>query len=321
MITRRNLLKATAGLPVIAAGSCVVLPSSTGAQQTPPGKILFGRNGNIWIWRNGESSPLFEEGNASDPKWSPVGDELIFVRTGDSYSDLILRNLTTGVETALTANQAYGDLGTEDYVNNCSWALDPYWSASGLIAFVSDYYTADGTMSLFLMNGTGSAPYTALMAQDEGNIESATLAAGSALAGYTVRSSDVNNYNMTYVALRDLDNGVAYPILSELGSGFDPAFSPDDANIVFSVRSGNQTDLWLVSRSDTSAHVRITEGEQATSPCWSPDGSWLAYVRMVNFKFEIWARPHAAGEFGEPQKLAEFEDLDAPGGLSWSLAP
>jgi Tol biopolymer transport system component len=263
---------------------------------------------------------LFEEGNASDPRWSPSGNELIFIRTGDSYSDLIFRNLTTGVETTLTANQAYGDLGTEDYVNNCSWAVDPYWSAAGLIAFVSDYYTANGAMSLFLINDLASAPYPALMAQDEGNIESTTLAAGSAVAGYTVRGSDVNSYNMTYIALRDLNDGVSYPILTDQGSGFDPAISPDDSNVAFSVRSGNQSDLWLASRSSTSDQVRITEGEQATSPCWCPDGSWLAYVRMVNFNFEIWVRPHMAGEFGEPQKLAEFNDLDAPGGLSWSLA-
>jgi Tol biopolymer transport system component len=321
MISRRTFLKASAGLPAVAAAAHFKALRPANAQQSPPGKILFGRKGNIWSWRSGETVPLFETGNASDPRWSPSGTEMIYVRTGDSYSDLVLRNLSTGAETALTANQAYGDLGTEEYVNNCSWALDPYWAASGLIAFVSDYYTDAGTMSLFLMNDINGGPYTALMAEDEGNIESATLAAGSSIAAYTVRSTDANNFNMTYISIRDLDNGIPYPIATDEGSGFDPAFSPDDENITFSVRAGDQTDLWIASRDSTSDQVRITEGEQATSPCWCPDGSWLAYIRMVNFKFEIWARPHASGEFGEPQKLAEFDDLDAPGGLSWSLAP
>jgi hypothetical protein len=42
---------------------------------------------------------------------------------------------------------------------------------------------------------------------------------------------------------------------------------------------------------------------------------------MVEFHFEIWASPYANGEFGESQKLADFNDIDAPGGLTWSLAP
>jgi Tol biopolymer transport system component len=320
MINRRTLLKGAAAIPAaVTTHSTTSKPVS--AQQMPPGKILFGRNGNIWTWRNGETSALFEPGNASDPRWSPSGNEILFVRTGDSFSDLILRFLPGGEEVALTANQAYGDLGTEDYVNNSSWALDPYWSASGLIAFVSDYYTADGVMSLFLMNDINGAPYQALSAQDEGNIESTTLAADTPIAAYTVRSTDANNYNMTYVALRDLNDGIAYPILSEHGSGFDPAISPDDENVVFSVRSGDKTDLWIARREATDDQTQITFDEQATSACWCPDGSWLAYVRMVNYKFEIWTRPHSAGQFGEPQKLAEFNDLDAPGGLSWSLVP
>jgi Tol biopolymer transport system component len=296
-------------------------PLKTSAQQTPPGKIAFGRAGNIWMWQNGQTNALFDGGGASDPRWSPGGDQVLFARTGDSFSNLILRDLASGSETALTANQAYGDIGTEEYVNNSSWALDPYWAASGLVAFVSDFFTVDGAMSLFLMNDIYSAPYPALTAQEEGNIESATLAAKGPIAGYTVRSSDVANYNTTYIALRDLNDGLAYPVINDEGSGFDPALSLDDASVTFSVRSGEQTDLWIASRASTSDQMRITQGEQATSPCWSPDGAWLAYFRMVDFGFEIWARPHSSGQFGDPQKLAGFKDIDAPGGMSWSMAP
>jgi Tol biopolymer transport system component len=322
MISRRTFAKGAAGATILAAGHQFRTLPSARAQQAPPGKIAFGRSGDIWRWQNGETANIFEDGAASDPRWSPQGSDLLYVRTGDSFSDLHVRYLGSGEDIQLTYNQPEGPQGTEEYANNSSWAIDPYWASTGLIAFSSDYFTASSSMMLFLIASLDDGAYLAPSAQSEDNIDSVTLSSDGLLAGYTVRSSDVNNYNVTYIALRDLSDGVAYPIQTDNGAAFDPAISPDNQSVAFSIRSAesDQSDIWLVNRS-TGDLRQVTKGAQATSPCWCPDGSWLAYVRMVDYNFEIWAATFSNDEFGSPQKLAGFNDIDAPGGLSWSLAP
>jgi TolB protein len=322
MTSRRSLVKAVFAGPIASIAAKIVVPRSINAQLMPPGKIAFGRKGDIWRWQNGETSVAFEDGAASDPRWSPDGSELLYVRSGDSYSDLFVRNIGSGGDQQLTYFQPALQQGTEEYANNSSWALDPYWSASGLIAFASDYFTEDGAMMLYLIASLSDGAYLAPSAQVEGNLDSVTLSTNGLVAGYTVRSTDVSNYNLTNIALRDLSDGVAYPIDTDSGSAFDPAISPDDQDVAFSIRSREtgKTDVWLANRG-TGDLRQITEYAQATSPCWCPNGTWLAYIRMVDFNFEIWAMPYSAGEFGTPLKLAGFSDIDAPGGLSWSLTP
>jgi len=322
MISRRSFLKTAGVAPLVIAASSSLARSVALAQQTPPGKIAFGRDGDIWRWQNSDTSVLFEDGAASDPRWSPDGSSILYVRSGDSYSDLVVRYLSNGADQQLTYNQPASQQGTEEYANNSSWALDPFWSSSGLIAFSSDYFTADGSMMLFLIAGLTDGAYLAPSAQAEGNLNCVNLSTDGLVAGYAVRSSDVSSYNTTYIALRDLNDGVAYPIQTDFGSSFDPAISPDNQDVAFCTRANDtgKSDIWLVNRG-SGEQRKLTEDAEATSPCWCPDGSWLAYVRMVDFNFEIWAMPYADGEFGSPQKLTGFNDIDAPGGLSWSLAP
>ncbi|MGH2561390.1 MAG: TolB family protein, partial [Thermomicrobiales bacterium] len=157
VFSRRRLIL----LPLIAATP--LLPTSTHGQESmPPGRIAFGRSGDIWIWEGGESDRLVEDGSASDPRWSPSGEELLFVRHGDSYSDLYLRYLASGDESRLTNNQPQGQIGTLDYANNSVWAVSPAWSPSGLIAFASDYFTPNGIMTLWLISDLSSGPESAL---------------------------------------------------------------------------------------------------------------------------------------------------------------
>lgn len=234
------------------------------------GRILFAANGDIYIW-DGDASQLTEYGDASSPAWSPRGDEFLFVRDGDAFSDLYLANASSGTGQRLTGNQPGFTPGTQDYLNQVAWAMDPAWSPTGNgVAYVSDA----GTSNNFLWHRTSptSDPWR-------------------------VPCSQRHNENVER-----------------------PHFAPNGAQIVFAQRESGQADLnrWMELRIcdlNTGELTELLDGDPEHSaffPRWSPDGDWIAFVRQVEGRSDIWVIP-ASG--GDPVQLTDLGDVSAP---EWS---
>src|SRR5215813_7627457 len=115
------LARLAAVLALATALSAVACFPASGKDTFPPGRIAFVRKGDIWVWHDGESERIVKDGAASDPRWSPTGQFLLFVRSGDSYSDLILDDLETSTQTQLTHNGSDAQVGSPDYVATSSW--------------------------------------------------------------------------------------------------------------------------------------------------------------------------------------------------------
>ena len=287
-------------------------------EPVPPGRIAFVRDGDVWVWSDGNADRLFEHGSASDPRWSPDGRQVLYVQVGNGYSDLRLRNLDDGSDSALTFNEPQAEPGSELYAQLSSWVRDPSWSPSGMIAFAADYNPA-GVMQLWLMSSPGATATIAPDASTGGSIEGVCLSTGGTLAAYTVQMTDGIEF-WTEVVLRDLTDGVAYLLADDAGGPYDPAIAPDEQTVVFSLRdAAGVSDLWLIERA-TGARRQLTFGAQAASAVWSPDGSWLAYLRPNDDDFELWALPMADGVPGAPILLDSWGGVDATSGLSWTLA-
>lgn len=287
-----------------------------------PGKILLVRDGATWMWQGGEVQELFGQGNLRDARWSPDGDQILYVATQDSYSDLVLFDLDTGTTEQLTNNAPPSDLvpGSQLYVTWSSWAIDPSWSESGRIAFIADYEES-GRMALWLMESPGADAVLAPELAPTGvDIEGVSLSGRGDLAAYCVKSFDGVNYYTT-VVLRDLSDGTEYPFVDEAGGVYDPSISPDEQWIAATIRSPEGvSDIWVVGRSDATA-TQITFGEEAVAATWSPNGEWLAYLRPSGDGFGLWAIPMSDGSAaGAPIGLGEWDGVDATSGLSWSYA-
>ncbi len=308
---------------IVIASAVGVAGTTAGAQDGQiPGKILMVRDGAAWMWQGGDLHELYGDGNLSDPRWSPDGEQILYVATQDTYSDLVLFDIDTGATEQLTNNAPPFDLepGSQLYVNRSSWALDPSWSESGRIAFIADYEES-GRMALWLMESPGAGAVLAPELAPTGvDIEGVSLSASGALAAYCVKSFDGVNYYTT-VVLRDLSDGAEYPIVDEAGGVYDPSISPDEQLIAVTIRSPEGvSDIWVVGRADSTA-TQITFGEQAVAAAWSPDGEWLAYLRPSGDGFGLWAIPMNDGAAsGPPISLGEWEGIDATSGLSWSYA-
>lgn len=309
----------------VVLAACVLL-SAFGINRAPanaatevPGRLLFAREGDLWVWTGGETKRILQSVAASDPRWSPDGRRIIYVESGNSYSDLYVYNVPEGASTQITFNQPDYEQGTPEYAAAAAWAIDPDWSASGLIGYMSDAYSEDETFQLYLIAALGDGAYLAPAAQIEDNIDSLSLSSDGLLAAYTVRLRLDTGASENRVYLRDLNDGVAYP-LARGRNAFDPAISPSQQTIAVSIRDKrtDRSDVFLVDRA-TGELTRVTRDMNATNATWSPDGRWLAFVRMVDFQFEIWVAPVENGDPGKPVKLFTARDLDARSGLSWTL--
>lgn len=98
----------------------------------------------------------------------------------------------------------------------------------------------------------------------------------------------------------------------------DPQISPDGSRVGFVKVSVNQkkegydTSLWSVSIRGDEAPRRLTSGDHDSSPRWSPDGKWLAFIRSAE------SSPSPAGA-GAHAPAPQLYILPVSGGESWPI--
>ena len=274
-----------------------------------PGKLVYVRDGNLWVWEAGEARQLTTGGTWRQPAFSPGGGEIAYVYREQNFSDLFAMAADGSASRRLTTGQA-------NVIGQNDWAFRPTWSPDGSqIAYISD---ANSLYPLvWVMNKDGSAKRQLMTAQ---LVEMADVVSWApegrriALTGMTTRES-------SQVYLLDVGRGTVEKLTDHAQGAFDPAWSPGGETIAYVGRDGSRGQLW-VRQVEGSRHARSDRLAYVRSPVWSPDGRSLAVLSAQSGSFDVWVAPvnreGDALQIGEFRQLTRDGGIDAGSGLSWA---
>jgi TolB protein len=300
-----------------ALGVALLLLGGTAAAQTEslPGRLLFVKDGDLWVYQHGATFQLATGGTWSQPTWSPDGANLAYVYRGTNFADIFVTDERGESQRRLTDSQS-------TILDNNDWNLRPVWSPDGTrIAFVSDH--ASTFPVLWLMNaadGTGRRQIGTPGLQEEAVDAIAWSPDGEQLA--ITLYNEPGPSQVALVPLTTTGRPVGRVLTTTPGGALDPAWSPDGAWLAYAGRDGGAVEVYVVKPDGSGEQPLIHDGFLARAPVWSPDGRHLAYLSSRSGYFEVWVidlQLDAADVWtvSRPRQLTQDVHVDAGSGLSW----
>src|SRR5258708_6371229 len=69
----------------------------------------------------------------------------------------------------------------------------------------------------------------------------------------------------------------------------EPRWAPDGQRFAFGMAFGEASSrqIWLSSATGSRPFSIDPAADASTAPCWSPDGEWIAYVRIKDAKSQL----------------------------------
>lgn len=300
---------------VLALGLLMLFAAGASAQGSGdlPGRVLFVKDGDLWLWQDGGARQLGSGGTWSQPSWAPSGDSLAYVYRGTNFADIFVTDDQGQSQLRLTDSQS-------TILENNDWNFRPTWSPDGKqIAFVSDRATTFPV--LFLMNaadGTGVHRLPTPGVPQEGMDALSWSPDGTQIA-VTV----FNEPGPSQIAVIPVNGRQVGKVFTTLpGGALDPAWSPDGAWIAYAGHDGGSLEVRVVHPDGTADQVLTQDGFLARAPVWSPDGRHVAYLSSRTGYFELWVTDITADASGtltasQPRQLTQDLHIDAASGLSW----
>jgi TolB protein len=290
-----------------------VQPALTAQQSTDglPGRILFVRDGNIWMWQGGNSRQFSQGGTWSQPQFSPDGKEVAYVYWDSNFSDLFVMAADGSDSRRLTRGQS-------PRLPDNSWAMRPTWSPDGnQLAFVTDANSNHNQVWVMAKDGSARKQLTsealgilwadALSWEPDGTRLAVTAAPDMAAP--------------SHIYMVDVARGTFEKFSNQLNGAFDPAFSPDGSALAYIGRPSSQTTL-TIQTIDGAMQATFDKLPFLRSPVWSPDGKSVAVLSAQGGVFEIWILSITATDsgivLGEPRQLTRDAAIDPMSGLSWT---
>jgi Tol biopolymer transport system component/serine/threonine protein kinase len=160
----------------------------------------------------------------------------------------------------------------------------------GLIAFASDRGSKEGGRSqIWLMNSDGTAQRK-ITDMPGGACQPAWSPDGNRLAFISPCKFNYETYDKASIFIINADGtGEAQQLPTAPGGDFDPAWSPDGREIMFtSLRGFGPAQIYAINLADNSVRSigdKLVWNAQAS---WSPDGSQIVFITTRRNLYQIW---------------------------------
>ena len=228
-----------------------------------------------------------------DPRFSPDGRNVAFVRWTSAGSDIYEVRLGGDSIRRLTENNAL--------IDGFAWANE---QALILATAHGERYSATLELWRFSLPARRWEPLTATSLRSTANADPAVSPDGRSVAA-TQRSNRIDLYRYDLRAPGQLAEPMNLADTS--ACNMSPAFSPDGTKLAYgSCRSGHW-EIYVANR-DGSNPVQLTSfgGRTAGSPQWSPDGAQITF----DFRPNQHAHIFVIDSNGGPPKQLTFGDTD-----------
>ncbi|MFV9503955.1 MAG: TolB family protein [Oscillochloridaceae bacterium umkhey_bin13] len=293
-----------------------------------PGRLLFGREGVIWQWQGDEARPLFGNGMATQPAWSPTGDRIAYIERDNSFSNLILADAQGETLARLTDYATTQPPNSLERVYASRWAFYPAWHPDGMqIALAVQRSTPVGTPPTdynLVLNLVPAGPGVArtLAADERGQVSRSVFSPDGAVVVFVRAGIGPEGRQRLYRL--PMSGGEATPLAGAPEPSYDPAFSPDGVWLAFAARDGGRTDIFSLPSGGVGVPLRLTNLGAARAPAFSPDGRHLAFLATTPGEpgFDLWLAdlslaPTGALQAEAPRRLTTGLNLDPNAGLAW----
>ncbi|HEY2594284.1 MAG TPA: LpqB family beta-propeller domain-containing protein [Chloroflexota bacterium] len=305
-------------LASMCAGLLLLLPAARAvADDGISGRILFIKDGDLWLLDGSGPRQLATGGTFSQPSWAPDGNSLAYVYRGNNFADIFVTDDQGENQTRLTDSQS-------TVLDNNDWNLRPSFSPDGQsIAFVSDHNSALPTLSLINADGSNRRALATPGLQEEDVDALAWSPDGSQLA-FTM----FNEPGPTQIGIASVPSSgnqqAARVLTTQAGGALDPAWSPDGNWLAFAGHDGLNLEIYALQPGNAdAAPTRLTsDGLLARSPVWSPDGQHIAYLSNKTGNYEIYVIDVSLDASGnlvasQPKPVTKDQGVDAASGISW----
>jgi TolB protein len=301
------------------------LPSVVAEGAALPGRLLFAKDGDIWLWQGASGHAITTVGDAFQPAWSPDGTRMAYIQRGESYSDLLVLPAGGGEPVRLTSDGSNNRPHSYERIYDTIWAFYPAFAPDGAeIAFVSQYGPAAGSpaadyhLALYTINATGGAK-TQIYADDSGHVGRLAFTPDGTMIVFAFAPAGPGTPQLYRYNRAD---GSAAPLPDVPEQSYDPAYSPDGRWLAFAARASGRTDLFVLPASGGTP-ARITSLGTARAPAFSPDGKLLAFLAIMPGAnhFDLWVvdlQPSdGALHPGQPRQITRDMGIDADSGVAW----